>query len=45
MIAVRAPFCVAGKSAVLQPPLENFQRRQNKCDRHALSQVLKHGNK
>ena len=45
MIAVRAPFCVAGKSAVLQPPLENFQRRQNKCDRHALCQVLKHGNK
>ena len=34
-----------GKNAVLQLPLENFQRRQNMCDRHALCQVLKHGDK
>ena len=32
MIAVRAPFCVACKNAVLQPSLENFQIRQTMCD-------------
>ena len=31
-IAVRAPFCVACKNAVLQPSLENFQIRQTMCD-------------
>ena len=32
-IAVRAPFCVACKNAVLQPPLENFHISQTMCDK------------
>ena len=32
MIAVRLPFCVSWKNAVLQPPIENFQIRQTMCD-------------